>query len=332
MNKNVRKHHLETYGASLSALLNACDIEFKIGFSLEDSLTIGENIYICPLCLKSFFYFKNCQFYENEEFTEDHFPPQSVGGSRTILTCKPCNSSYGGNMDYALKEYLEFKRFLSKKEKASYPTKVSYSGTQGKYNLRLYWENGILIKEIDFKKYPLIQKWLLAPNANRNLTFETLAPSEVVIQKALLRAAYLHCFSNWGYDFIYSETAKRMRRVLEGKEEHPLSNFGVLADISFSNLANGFYFNGSSKDKEVFLLFFDIQLKKPEYKLGICVIIPGNDQEAWARMATLKNWIENMEADISLIRLWEDYIRRKNYFSYSSIWESLSSYYHNEKI
>lgn len=327
MTDGIKKWHLDNYGKSLTALFNANNYSIRIGTSPDESKFVTEDIYLCPLCLKSFFYLKDNEFYENQEFTEDHFPPESVGGKQTILVCSPCNSSYGRDLDYSLKEYLSFKRFIAQKDKAPYPTKITYNGIKGKYNQNLYWENGTLVKEVNFKKYPLIKNWLFDfKKASWDFSLKVTAPPEATIQKALLRAAYLLCFTNWGYDFAYSQTGKHIRETIEGKENHPLSNYGVFGDYESSNHPQGFYFNDTTIEEQAFFIFFDIKIENPEYTERTFVIIPGPDTKSWRQLNNFKSWIQNKSSEISLIELFSDSIKRKSYFGYSTAWGKLARF------
>jgi hypothetical protein len=325
MRDSTRKWHLDNYGKSLTKLLRTHDYCIRVGELLRESEILTEDIYLCPLCLKHFFYLKNNEFYANAEFTSDHFPPKSVGGKQTILVCVRCNSSYGIDLDYSLKEYLSFKRFISRKDKSPYPMKVSYNGVPGKYNQNLYWENGSLIKEIDFKKYPLIKEWLFdLKNVSQGFSFKITAPSEKVIQKALLRSAYLLCFANWGYDFAYSPTGKHIRNVLENRESHPLSNYGVFGDYDFAKSPHGFYFNDTIIEQQAFFVFFTVKLDNPEYEEKILVVIPGPDTDSWNQLFNFKSWIQKKQANFELIELFSDSVKQKNYFGYSSTWLKLT--------
>jgi len=284
MNDSIRRNHLKTYGASLSVLLNVYNHEFRISPSMGGSYVIKEDLYLCPLCLQAFFYIKDNEIFENREFTEDHFPPESVGGTKTILVCKECNSSFGGNLDYAIKEYLELMRFVRKSENASYPVKLSLNG----FSLKIS------------------------------------GPSGKIIQKALLRAAYLYSFHNWGYDFCYSHTASHIRKVINGEEAHPLSNFGVFSDVTTPNFSNGFYFNDSSAEHKTFFIFFDIKIENPKCEQKIFVLIPGGDLASWDQLTNFQSWVEKREADISLTPIFGDCVMRNNYMGYSLTWQKLA--------
>jgi hypothetical protein len=50
------------------------------------------NLYVCPLCTDSYFYVGRNEILGNAEFSLDHLPPESVGGTFKVLSCKKCNN------------------------------------------------------------------------------------------------------------------------------------------------------------------------------------------------------------------------------------------------
>ena len=131
---------------------------------------------------------KDGEFYEDATFSEDHFPPKSVGGLQTLLVCKPCNDYYGSKMDHALKDYLKFKAFLNKKDNASYPLKFSYKGIPGSYRITTEWEKGNMVQTVNFKDYPLIKEWITDLQRREwSFSMKITTPAQDTINKALLR-------------------------------------------------------------------------------------------------------------------------------------------------
>lgn len=63
-------------------------------------------VYLCPICLKNKAAILNIEdFRSDDEFTIDHFPPQSVGGKGKILVCKTCNNTaVDYSVHYSVKE------------------------------------------------------------------------------------------------------------------------------------------------------------------------------------------------------------------------------------
>lgn len=251
-----RQFYLTIYGASLVEYAKSINLEIKVQKTTGEILSIAKNIYICPLCLQNFYYLINDEYFETTTFSDDHYPPSGVGGEQTILVCKPCNDTYGRKMDYVLKKYLKSQSFLHKNTNAFYPLKFSYKGIPGNYNIETKWDKETLVQDVNFKKYPYIKDWLMDLKKEEwTFKFIISMPLQEIIAKALLRAAYFYCFSNWGYDFVYSFTANRIRNVLQGNEKHPLSNYGVFGDVSSKSLQNGFYFISEPKKYKDFKFY-----------------------------------------------------------------------------
>lgn len=324
--QNKRRFYLDTYGKSLTEFAKAMGQQVKVQRDTGELLAFKKDIYLCPLCIKNFFYYQNGEYFESDTFSDDHYPPESAGGTRTILVCKPCNDFYGRKMDFVLKEYLQSQAFLSKNKSAAYPLKFSYSGIAGNYKIVAGWQDGMMVKNVDFKKYPLIKQWLMDMGKDAwNLNIKISFPSEKLIAMALLRAAYLYCFANWGYDFAFSVAGKNLRDVLQGSGLHPLSNLGVFGDVSSISLSNGFYFINNPKKFQVFQAIFDIFLPETDVTRKVFVLIPGPSEEAWAKLANFKDWIDKTKASTKVISIYNDCVMKGFYTHYRYTWETLTT-------
>lgn len=69
---------------------------------------LGHDIYICPLCMREF----TRQAVDKRVLTWEHVPPESVGGKKIILTCKPCNSRGGSALDSAVHQRDQHDQFF----------------------------------------------------------------------------------------------------------------------------------------------------------------------------------------------------------------------------
>jgi len=181
----------------------------------------GSNIvwaYVCPLCMDSTIAIVGLQVIHNDEFDLDHYPPKSVGGTRTVLTCKPCNSNAGDSYDYTLKQVLESRNFWVRKDPdAEILTKAVYQGAKGWYHSKLKHNDGILVHLWETKKTPNnVQQWMAEATKQLNWKIELSfsEPSEKLVYKALLKAAYLYCFSVFGYEFAFTHIATNIRNIL----------------------------------------------------------------------------------------------------------------------
>jgi len=43
------------------------------------------------------------------------------------------------------------------------------------------------------------------------------------VSRALLKAAYLYCFGNWGYDFVFSTAGNVVLNALNGELNYPIN-------------------------------------------------------------------------------------------------------------
>lgn len=321
-----KQFYLRTYGKSLSEFAQLTGNRILVQKETGEFECIEKDIYLCPLCMRNFFFFRDGDYFESAAFSDDHYPPESVGGTDTILVCKPCNDFYGRTVDYVLKEYLKSQAFLSKEEKSSYPLKFSYVGIPGTYNINTEWFEGKMLKSVDFKKYPYIKKWIFDfKKEDWSFNLKISFPSEELIAKALLRAAYLYCFANWGYDFAFSVAGKNLRDVLHSNKQHPLKNLGVFGDVSSKELQNGFYFITNPQKNRSFQVVFDIALPNSEIKKKIFVIIPGNSEKAWTDLKFFNDWIEKKKKNTKLIKLYSDCVMKEYYTHYRFTWQKLKT-------
>ena len=70
--------------------------------------------YLCPLCISNVFMITSTGQKTTTEFDEDHYPPKSVGGKKTMVACKICNGGAGYKYDFTLKEHLMLLSFGKK--------------------------------------------------------------------------------------------------------------------------------------------------------------------------------------------------------------------------
>jgi hypothetical protein len=181
------------------------------------------------------------------------------------------------------------------------------------------WENGALVKNIDFKKYPLIKKWLTNPNFKKGsaIHIETRRPKEHLMQKAMLKTAYLHMFNLFGFEFSFSNTGRKIVDVIKNNGTHPMSNFGVftLEDPT----KDGLYRILSPAELLAFMLCFTIKIKNPDLSKTYCVIIPFFYPKSWDKLQAYIPYENNELPVLSLQRIDENFIKNKDFFSYSQL-------------
>lgn len=184
--------------------------------------------YICPLCVKAQVIVNGNILMKFEEFTLDHVPPESIGGKTELMTCKVCNNT-AGEYEASLLEKIRLHAFGDNKEGASIKklsVKDDLSNSSRHKGFMTKDESGTIL--LDFpeqaKEHNPKLKNILDQFGQSiqeiHITIKT--PDEEKLTKALLKAAYLLCFIHWGYEFVYSESGYRIRRVLHGEEKYPI--------------------------------------------------------------------------------------------------------------
>jgi hypothetical protein len=167
-------------------------------------------------------------YYVTSEFDMDHFPPENAGGTLKAIVCKPCNSRAGHEYDYITKEFLNELGFQKRIPFSIIETKQTITDVVGRYTGTIGIDATGDV-EFSFKpnpkyKAPPLDKFLAdnlhTPDWKAEVTVPQVDKEKVT--KALLKAAYLTCFNHWGYDFIFSDTAKYIRETIAGNNSYPI--------------------------------------------------------------------------------------------------------------
>ncbi len=210
-------------------------------------------VYLCPLCIENFLIGFEKGLIPSTDFTLDHFPPESVGGSLKIITCKKCNNDAGSLYEAELIKKMNYEASKNGDIEALIKTKFKAVGVPGNYASFVKKNSeGKIILDFPSKgknKTPFLKDWLDETNRKDDweVTLTIPRPDDKKILKAVLKAAYLICFINWGYDFIFSSNGELIRNVLKGEDVYPTEFLS-------------FWFDKSNLPKEV---------KMP---LGLCII------------------------------------------------------------
>src|SRR5688572_19645656 len=91
-------------------------------------------VYLCPLCLQNTISFDGDDLRFKEAFTQDHFPPECVGGKQTVLVCNVCNSNAGTDFESTLKDWLHDISAAKWTPQSKVPIKLELQNTKGRYN------------------------------------------------------------------------------------------------------------------------------------------------------------------------------------------------------
>src|SRR5713226_1588535 len=84
---------------------------FKRSFPHATTEPPSDRFYVCPLCLCAY----DETALESGSLSIEHIPPESVGGGRTALTCKKCNSEGGADLDSHMRREADLHDFATGK-------------------------------------------------------------------------------------------------------------------------------------------------------------------------------------------------------------------------
>jgi len=252
-------------------------------------------IYLCPLCLKSHFIKTNSGVIGTSEFSLDHLPPQSVGGTYKIITCKKCNND-SGICEAELEKILNF-AVDKTKTNAGISLKVHVvdkeTGTavpglalskNGKTNIQFH-EN---LKKYSKKHSEFFDR--LHSKKAKTLTVQVPLFDDKKIGLALLKSAYLLCFVWWGYEFVFSENGALIRNVIAGKKDYPCQvplnwlEKEAIRPTGISILQDG-------NQRIAFLV--NIKLKAIEVTTTATILIPSPSKDGWANLSLINEIIKS---------------------------------------
>lgn len=303
--------YINNYGPSLKAAVPAgTNSQFRLADSTGE-LFHFENIrdlYICPLCLSQAIY--KSRDYLNLlikhqwpiDFNEEHYPAESLGGRSTVLVCKDCNSRYGAQTDNMAKLHLAGRQFLQGIEGSGFSTTVKIPWHDKPFKMKSEWKDGILTT-IPPKKFnpPVISEVWKKYEEGETFHIEVIAdvPKHSFLRKSLLRAAYLKCFTVFGFDFAMSAIPRKIIEVVDGELEHPSESLGVYFTRKTLKIKNGIHQVLSENGYRYFAVFFDIKLQTNSYSESVFVLIPHNTDISWQSLASLPSTNEPLRLKMS---------------------------------
>lgn len=257
-----------------SSLSSYSENYYKIVFKHEEVIE-PHLVYVCPLCLKNFLLFTKERQYGSSLFNLDHIPPESVGGTLELMMCEPCNNRAGTSFEYELKAKMKFEAsklgYVDNSIEARFETSSltkplkSYLSKDNKGQIHL--DFAVEAKE----KNPFLITWLdeTSKTDDWEVKLTIRMPDDKKVFKAVLKSAYLICFINWGYDFVFSTNAALIRQVLNDEREYPLK-------------FTSFWFDHTNLSKEVKLPLGLCRIEKPMELKTFVVNLPlkYNDYES----------------------------------------------------
>lgn len=283
--------------------------------------------YICPLCVTAQIVVFGNILRKAEEFTLDHVPPESIGGKLKLLTCKICNNT-AGEYEAALIEYIRFRAFSDKKEgamikklsvKKELGDSIKHKGfmsTDKEGYFVLDFPTQALENNPDLKN--LLDQF---GQSVQEIQITINTPDEEKLTKALLKSAYLLCFIQWGYEFVYSEVGYKIRQVLQGEEKYPIKLPVVFVDAKKQELPIGIGI--IQKPTEVQSYYVTIPCADGDNNYTALILIPPPIKEEWYRLSEIHEfYIKNNGVNHEYIFNPLQQSLPDNLNGYSENWES----------
>ena len=315
------------------SLLNYSEKYQQIVF--REGVTIPFHLaYLCPLCLDKYIVLFGNDLNVNAEFSLDHIPPKSVGGTLELITCKKCNND-AGKYEAELEKKIEYDAFTKKQlESTIENTRFKISDVDGDYKSFVkISEDGVPI--IDFPvnakhQTPKLNGWLdnLDKTKDWTVTFTIPTPNEKKNLKALLKAGYLICFFYWGYEFAYSHNGELIRKVLNDEEEYPMN--GPAFSIEQNNLKSEVNVPLGvgiiEKPFELQSYYVNIPVEKNNSSYIKTMLIPFPTKGGWEKLKEIHSYLTNnpqkevtfRPLNISLPNQTNGYTQNWNFFKQNS--------------
>ncbi|RXK81276.1 hypothetical protein [Filimonas effusa] len=328
MRLGVSKEMIGTYIKMFSGSLKHFSYKYESRFFRTPGVIPDYFCYICPICVENHMIFFKEGWSCTAEFSLDHFPPKNVGGDLKGLVCKTCNNNAGGLFDFITEDFLHFAGFHRKIPNSTLKTKSEIKGVKGKYKSHIIIDESgelrINFKPNDKSKIPFLDEWLDTLDKREDWEVQLTIPKidQKNVTKAFLKAAYLACFNQWGYEFIYSNTGEMIRKVWRDEVEYPFSKIPFLifdSEEDLKRVPKGVSFFRKPVEFQSFLVNIPMNLKENKYECIASVIIP--HANGWQDLSKL-NLIhsDTKQLEISLTTLVPALSRRK-YDGYSSDWD-----------
>jgi hypothetical protein len=261
------------------------------------------------------------ELYWSGPFTMDHYPPASVGGKKKALVCKPCNDSFGKNLDCHLPNGLRASHFFNRK--GSMPIRLSVNNGKSRYRVEGKW-NDEQLQFLESNKHSNLGNVMKAAavsqatsGAEYTLHMSGTFPKEFFVHRALLKAGYLQFFTWAGFDFAFSKTAHHIRNVLKGTEEHPLRNQAVFTNVTGADLKDGIYALTNKQYPRIFfthLTFTDPHTKEKSHNI---ILIPTHTRTSWDEQVVFESFLKNTEIEFSFLGYHDRIMPPGKHFRYS---------------
>jgi hypothetical protein len=295
--------------------------------------------YVCPICTINWVMIDRNGYHASSEFTEDHFPPESVGGKSKILVCKKCNSEAGKSYEASLRDKIAHVSFKKRLPNSTIKTSSIITNLKGWHHGSLSIDDtgqmGYQVKNKGKQKLPALSAWeQQTNNAGKGWEMQVTikAPSEEKVAKGLLKAAYLYSFATLGYDFVYSQTGELIRHSLNDISSYPIKVGWLWLDFETKihegpDIPEGLCFIHTPKQLQSLVVNLPMKLKENNYGCMVPILIPDPTPDGKNNLIKVQEIFENNPSQtVSFVPVYNNF-NSKDENCYSMIWDQLKNQY-----
>ena len=191
MNKHLSKEILdEHFHYFARSLLKFPEKYLPLMFHTQENID-RHVAYLCPLCVTNYIILRKQGLSATTEFSLDHFPPKSVGGTLKLLICKKCNNEAGSLYEAELTKKMNYEAIGDTTLGAEYKITSEIFGVEGKYTGFI---KKVSNKEfaVDFakklkKSARFLKEWLNKPPTNSDWEMKVTIqrPDDKKVAKAI---------------------------------------------------------------------------------------------------------------------------------------------------
>lgn len=232
----------------------------------ENILTIENNDYICPICLRKF------PKEHIDGLSLEDAPQYSLGGRKIAITCKECNNSCGHIIDNHLV------RFLTRLDEIDFVEgsnrRIEILDNDRKINADLEVGNNKELKILLPKKINN-PKWLqehIDDIKEGNIIDIKNKEMDIDIKKvstAILKNAYIILFSKFGYTFLLDKHYDRIRKQIINPMRYIVPDLWTRQPIY---IQDGVYLSNDNRHRGFFVIYSCKYKTTREHRF--CVFIP----------------------------------------------------------
>jgi hypothetical protein len=170
--------------------------------------------YLCPLCLS---------FFGREQFdagllTDEHVPPQAVGGEPLVLTCVSCNKASGGLLDEAMADEEKLRTFGKPHTLGPLPGSVTIEGISKNGSVRFDGETFVMLDHPAQNNPATLAAYTESlKRLDRDLVMELRLRFKGNTLRAgigWMRSAYLAAFAVYGYRYVLQPAFGPLRAAI----------------------------------------------------------------------------------------------------------------------